>query len=219
MMKYTEDDLRPISALQHLIFCERQCALIHVERLWVENRLTVEGQIMHQRVHTIGSENKGQVRVEYSMKIKSFQLGLIGVADVVEFHFDENKSLKNNLKTWNPFPVEYKLGKSKKDNSDKVQLCAQAICLEEMYETKILSGAIFYGKTRRRLDVEFDIALRQETKEVTEKFHTMLIDGKTPKPKYSKKCDNCSFVTLCKPKVFEKQKSVNDYLKKIINEL
>ena len=99
-MKYTEDDLRPISALQHIIFCERQCALIHVERLWVENRLTVEGQIMHQRVNTTGSENRGQVRVEYSMKIKSYQLGLIGVADVVEFHFDENKSLKNDLKTW-----------------------------------------------------------------------------------------------------------------------
>jgi len=218
-MKYTEDELRPISALQHMIFCERQCALIHVERLWVENRLTVEGQIMHQRVNTIGSENKGQVRVEYSMKIKSFQLGLIGVADVVEFHFDENKSVVKNLKTWVPFPVEYKLGKPKKDNSDKIQLCAQAICLEEMYETEILFGAIFYGKTRRRLDVEFDNALRQETKAVAEKVHAMLIDGNTPKPKYLKKCDNCSFIELCMPKVFEKQRSVNDYLKNIIKEI
>ena len=218
-MKYTEDDLRPISALQHIIFCERQCALIHVERLWVENRLTVEGQIMHQRVNTIGSENRGQVRVEYSMKIKSYQLGLIGVADVVEFYFDENKSLKNDLKTWNPFPVEYKLGKPKKDNSDKVQLCAQAICLEEMYKTEILSGAIFYGKTRRRLDVEFDRSLRQETKDVAGKFHAMLMSGKTPKPKYLKKCDNCSFIELCKPKVFEKKRSVNDYINKIVREL
>ena len=148
-MNYTEDDLLPLSGLQHMLFCERQCALIHVEQVWAENRLTAEGRIMHDRVHEADRVSRGDIRVEYAMPLRSLRLGLIAKADVVEFH-REMETGENGLEKWRPFPVEYKHGKPKKDNSDKVQLCAQAMCLEEMLDVEIPDGAIFYGKTRRR---------------------------------------------------------------------
>ena len=139
---YTEDDLLRLSALQHLLFCERQCALIHIEQIWTENLFTAEGRIMHDKVDTANRETRGNVRIEYGVPMHSLRLGLIGKADVVEFHKDEDD--------WVPFPVEYKRGKPKKDNSDKAQLCAQALCLEEMMNVEIPRGALFYGETRRR---------------------------------------------------------------------
>ncbi len=147
-MSYAEDDLIPISALQHLIFCERQCALIHVEQAWDENRFTAEGRIMHERVHEAGEDSRGTVRVARGLSLRSLRLGLIGKADVVEFHRVERGR-------WRPFPVEHKRGKPKPDESDKVQLCAQALCLEEMLGAEVPSGAIFYGRTRHRLEVAF----------------------------------------------------------------
>lgn len=122
---FAEDDLLVLSALQHLLFCARQCALIHVEQLWLENRLTAEGRILHERVHTAAKESRRKVRIEFDMSIRSLELGLIGRADVVAFHLQKNGE-------WLPYPVEYKRGRPKKDNSDRVQLCAQALCLEEM---------------------------------------------------------------------------------------
>ena len=149
-MSYTEDDLLPLSGLQHLLFCERQCALIHIEQVWAENLLTTEGRIMHEKVDGPDRKSRGDIRIEYAMPLRSLRLGLIAKADVVEFHRTEG----NN---WLPFPVEYKHGRPKKDNIDKVQLCAQAMCLEEMLDAEIPEGAIFYGKTRRRQDVTFDM--------------------------------------------------------------
>jgi len=152
---YTEDDLLPLSGLQHLLFCERQCALIHIEQAWAENLLTAEGRIMHERVHEADRESRGEVRIEYSMPLRSLRLGLIAKADVVEFHRKLDPGEKGSSK-WLPFPVEYKRGKPKKENYDKVQLCAQAMCLEEMLDVQIPEGAIFYGRTRRRQDVVFE---------------------------------------------------------------
>src|SRR3989337_2446466 len=149
------DDLIMLSALQHFGFCPRQCALIHIEQLWAENVLTAEGRIMHDKVDTANKESRGNIRIEYSVPMRSLRLGLIGRADVVEFHKPGNK--------WIPFPCEYKRGKPKPDNCDKVQLCAQAICLEEMMNVEIPAGALFYGETRHRHDVEFYTALRQGT--------------------------------------------------------
>ncbi len=127
---YNEDDLIQLSALQHLLFCERQCALIHIEQVWAENMFTAEGKIMHERVDSSKSESRGKVRVEFSVPLRSLRLGLVGKADVVEFHQKSGE--------WHPFPVEYKRGKPKMNNCDKVQLCAQALCLEEMLEVEII---------------------------------------------------------------------------------
>ena len=143
------DDLIMLSALQHLVFCERQCALIHIEQLWSENVLTAEGRIMHDKVDTANRESRGNIRIEYGVPMRSLRLGLIGKADVVEFHKPcPVMYLNGNSDKWIPFPVEYKRGKPKGGNCDKVQLCAQALCLEEMMNVEIPEGALFYGQTR-----------------------------------------------------------------------
>lgn len=214
-MTHSEDELLPLSALQHLVFCERQCALIHVEQLWVENLYTAEGRIMHERTDLGIRESRGNVRIEYGMPLRSLRLGLTGKADVVEFHLSSEKTAKGK---WHPFPVEYKRGKPKKDNCDKVQLCAQALCLEEMLNIQIPEGALFYGRIRRRQDVTFDKGLRQETESAAKQVHKLIKNGKTPKPVYSKKCDACSFIGLCLPKTFEKRRSVTRYLQNALKE-
>lgn len=203
---YTEDDLIQLSALQHLLFCERQCALIHIEQLWNENLFTAEGRIMHDKVDTANRESRGDVRIEYGVPIRSLRLGLIGKADVVEFHRIDDVR-------WIPFPVEYKRGKPKMDDCDKVQLCAQAICLEEMLNVEVKSGALFYGRTRRREDVFFNNKLRVETEDAAKKVHALIESGTTPKPEYSKKCKKCSLYELCMPKVSRK---VSNYLMKAV---
>ena len=201
------DDLIMLSALQHYVFCPRQCALIHIEQLWAENVLTAEGRIMHDKVDTANRESRGNIRIEYGVPMRSLRLGLIGRADVIEFHKHGNK--------WIPFPVEYKRGKPKPDNCDKVQICAQAICLEEMMNVKIPEGALFYGETRHRHDVEFDTALRQETEKAAVRLRELIASGTTPPPVYSAKCKKCSLVELCLPQV---NKKVSNYLLKVIEE-
>ena len=208
---FSEDDFIMLSALQHFIFCPRQCALIHVEQAWAENRLTAEGRIMHDKVHEEGSESRGSVRIERALALRSLRLGLSGMADVVEFHRQADGS-------WQPFPVEYKRGKPKPDDSDKVQLCAQAMCLEEMLQAAIPAGAIFYGKTRRRLDVAFNETLRRKTEEIAKKTHELIESGITPKAAYAAKCDSCSLFEICLPKTIEKQRSVEDYLKHALDD-
>lgn len=205
-----EKEYHSLSALQHMIFCRRQCALIHVEQLWVDNQFTAEGSIMHERVDRGDNSEKGRIRIEYSLPLKSDLLGVTGKADAVEFH-------KQKGGEWIPFPVEYKRGKPKKDNSDKVQLCAQAICLEEMMEAQIDKGVLFYGKTRRRLDVVFTADLRGETLKIARELHTMLKQGITPKAQYTKKCDSCSFYQICMPKTLQKNRSVAAWMKKMVD--
>jgi CRISPR-associated exonuclease Cas4 len=212
---YEEDDLLPISALQHLLFCRRQCALIHVEQAWVENLYTTDGRIMHARVDAGGQAARGDVKVEYAVPLRSLRLGLTGKADVVECHLKTDTG-KTKQARWQPFPVEYKRGRPKKDNYDKVQLCAQAMCLEEMLNAEIPCGALFYGKTRRRQDVLLDHALRQATENAAKELHALFESRVTPKPVYKKKCDSCSFIDLCLPKILEGSRSANQYLLKAI---
>jgi CRISPR-associated exonuclease Cas4 len=208
---YNIDDLIQLSSLQHYAFCTRQCALIHVEQIWTENRLTAEGRIMHEHVHEEGDESRGDVRIERGASLRSLRLGLIGKADVVEYHRQADG-------TWQAFPVEYKRGKPKPDHSDKIQLCAQALCLEEMLNAPVPSGALFYGKTRRRLDVTFDEALRRETQEVAKFTHELVDAGITPAPVYSKRCESCSLMAECMPKTIQKKRSVQSYLKRMLDE-
>jgi CRISPR-associated exonuclease Cas4 len=208
---YNIDDLIQLSSLQHYAFCPRQCALIHVEQVWAENRLTAEGRIMHEHVHDEGDESRGDVRIERGASLRSLRLGLIGKADVVEYHRQVDNS-------WQPFPVEYKHGKPKVDQSDKIQLCAQALCLEEMLNTDIPCGAIFYGKTRRRLDVVFDDVLRQETESAAIKTHELIDAGITPAPVYAKRCESCSLMAECMPKTIQKKWTVESYLKRMLDE-
>jgi CRISPR-associated exonuclease Cas4 len=208
---YSEDDLIQLSSLQHYTFCPRQCALIHVEQVWTENRLTAEGRIMHEHVHEEGDESRGDVRIARGVSLRSLRLGLIGKADVVEYHRQDDG-------TWQAFPVEYKRGKPKPDHSDKVQLCAQALCLEEMLNASIPAGALFYGKTRRRLDVAFNDALRQETEAAAIETHELIDAVITPPPIYSKRCESCSLVAECLPKTIQKKRTVKTYLARMIGD-
>ena len=183
----------PISALQHLLFCERQCALIHIERAWVENRLTAEGRVMHAKVHEGPDEARGGVRIARGLALRCARLRLVGVADVVEFHPTSASAARQ------PFPVEYKRGKAKSHDADRVQLCAQALCLEEMFDVCISSGALFYGQTRRRQNVVFDEALRTLTERTAVRLHALIALGVTPRAVREAKCDNCSLLPVCLP--------------------
>lgn len=203
---YTDENLIALSALQHLLFCPRQCALIHVEQLWSENVFTAEGRVMHERVDQEHQESRKEMRVEYGMALRSLRLGLIGKTDVVEFH--------KTGKVWTPFPVEYKRGKPKKNNCDNVQLCAQALCLEEMLSVDVPDGSIFYGKTRRRLNITFDEGLRQETEALAKELHTLITSGQTPPAIYEEKCKHCSLMEQCLPKITDHRHSVEKYLNK-----
>jgi CRISPR-associated exonuclease Cas4 len=212
---YAEDSLLPLSALQHLMFCERQCALIHIEQAWAENRLTAEGRVMHERVHELDSEKRGEVRIARGLRIRSLELGLIGQADVVEFHAGRGTRIADGELqiTERPFPIEYKRGKPKADVCDEIQLCAQALCLEEMLGTAAPDGAIFYGQTRRRHDVTFTPELRQLTADTARRLHELVDRGVTPPAVYEKKCEACSLKSLCLPQI---TKSAKSYLRSVI---
>lgn len=214
---YTEDGLLPISALQHLLFCERQCALIHIEHVWEENRLTVEGRHLHERVHEQDAESRPGIRIVRGLRLRSLRLGLAGIADVVEFHGDFKSPGSGLQANGLPFPVEYKRGKPKGDDVDRVQLCAQALCLEEMLETAVPQGALFYGVTRRRQDVAFDDQLRRLTCATAERLHCLVEAGLTPSAEYSRKCENCSLKELCLPESVANRKSAIRYLDRALN--
>jgi CRISPR-associated exonuclease Cas4 len=206
-----EADFIPLSALQHYLFCPRQCALIHVERLWAENVLTAEGRILHEQSDKPGQASRGERRIVQSMPIRSRALGIAGVADVVE--------LTRAGKGWRPYPIEYKRGRPKSHRADEVQLCAQALCLEEMFSTTVPEGALFYGKTRRRQAVAFDEELRALTREVADETRNLLAAGRTPPPIYeAKRCETCSLKELCQPKRLERAGSVGAWLHRRIEE-
>jgi CRISPR-associated exonuclease Cas4 len=196
------DDTFPLSALQHFAFCPRQCALIHIERLWVENTLTAQGRVLHDRAHEGGSESRGDLRLARALPLHSHTLHLHGVADIVEFHRQPDG-------TWRPFPVEYKRGRPKHEPIDSVQLCAQAICLEEMLATTVPVGAIFYGATHRRHDVTFDETLRAETRRIAEATDALIAAGLTPAPEFGPKCRACSLFTLCQPQAIMRSASAH----------
>lgn len=189
-----EDAFVPLSALQHQLFCPRQCALIHVERLWAEDGATAAGRVLHERVDGGKPERRPGVRVVRSMAIRSLALGVTGKADVVELHGKPPR----------PYPVEYKKGRPKSHRADEVQLCAQAICLEEMFGVVVPEGALFYGTTRRRLVVPIDADLRALTARIATETRAMIASERTPAPVYDPaRCDRCSMIDLCQPRRLE----------------
>jgi CRISPR-associated exonuclease Cas4 len=210
---FDEDDLLPISGLQHLMFCERQWGLIHIEQIWEENRLTAEGRVLHERAHASGSDSRVVTRTARGLRLHSLRLGLVGQADVVEFHRAvDGIALPEVEGLWRPFPVEYKRGRPKRDACDEVQLCAQALCLEEMFHREIGEGALFYGEPRRRHPVAFSAVLRDRTQALTARMHALYRAGKTPSAAYEPKCERCSLVARCMPRLLSKPPGVARYL-------
>jgi CRISPR-associated exonuclease Cas4 len=221
---FTEDDLLPLSGLQHLLFCERQWALIHIEQQWEENRLTQEGRVLHERVHESSTEARPDAIVARGLRVHSLRLGLAGEADVVEFQRTPTQrqgaiQLENRAGWWIPFPVEYKRGRPKSDAWDEVQLCAQALCLEEMFGVPVPAGALFYGKNRRRTPVDFDASLREQTENLARRMHELFSAGLTPPAVYAKKCESCSLIERCMPKMSTRRRDVERYLASALREL
>ena len=192
---FSEDDLIPVSALQHALFCERQFALIHIEQLWEENLFTAEGRFLHERVDVEHHESRKLFRQEYGMAIRSLKYGLIGKCDLVELYLDKNGNVQDAI------PVEFKRGTDKEEDVDRVQLCAQALCLEEMFGITITNGQFYYLKNNRRTTTEIDSALRKKTIDLCEHVRYLFNKAITPPALYEKhKCDRCSLVENCMPK-------------------
>lgn len=206
-----DDDLIPLSALQHYLYCPRQCALIHVEQQWAENRHTAEGRLLHERADTPRAERRRGVRTVTAMPLVALELGITGKADVVEFHTGDDGGER-------AFPVEYKRGRPKAHRADEVQLCAQGLCLEAMLGRPVNAGALFYGKTRRRHDVAFDTALRALTRETVEATRALLASGRTPAARYEpRRCDRCSLIDLCQPRLLGRR-SVDGWLQRQLDD-
>lgn len=212
-MEYTEEQYLLLSGIQHFVFCRRQWALIHIEQQWEDNYRTTAGDLMHKKAHEEGSfEKRGDLLIVRGLRIASRELGLSGQCDVVEFHqAKEGIELFGYDGRWQPFPVEYKHGTVKEDGSDEAQLCAQAICLEEMFQTVIPEGHLYYGENRRRHCVKLSDNLREEVKRLTGEMHELFQRGYTPHVKYSQKCKACSLENLCLPKL-RQQMSVRKYI-------
>lgn len=221
---YQDEDYLLLSGIQHMAFCERQWALIHIEQAWAENVRTIEGRYIHERTDDpFQDETRRDVRSVRAMEIVSKKLGLRGVADVVEFHRAERAlegitiRLKNRKGWWRPYPVEYKRGRPKLDDRDAVQLCAQALSLEEMLNVTIDSGFIYYGQTKHRECIVIDKALRDRVQELSKKMHEMMNEGKTPKAEKGKHCSLCSLKEICQPGLTIRHRSVEKYLKHMVD--
>jgi CRISPR-associated exonuclease Cas4 len=229
---YDEDELLSLSALQHLVFCERQAALIHVERQWADNALTIEGSHLHRAVDEDAPlrEVRGDRVIVRRVPLRSLRLGLVGRADVVELYRgvaaapapSDRTALLSAVRIrgldgkWALRPVEYKRGRPKKNACDAVQLCAQALCLEEMLGVAVPEGALFYGKQRRRHPVTFTAGLREQTHAAAKRLRTLVTSGMTPRAEKGSKCKRCSFLELCLPGAMEEGRLVATYMAQIV---
>ena len=213
-MEYKEEDYLQLSGIQHFLFCRRQWALIHVEDQWAENLRTAEGRLMHKNVHNPGKRTlRGDVLTIRAVKVHCARLGLSGECDAVEFHRDpDGVPVLDMPGRWTPYPVEYKKGAPKSSDCDAAQLCAQAMCLEEMLCCEIHEGSLFYGETKRRQVVEFTSQLRDLVEDAAAQMHRYMETGYTPRAKRSVSCNACSLKDICLPQT-AKWKSVQDYLK------
>ncbi len=210
---YAEEDYLMLSGIQHFSFCRRQWAMIHVEQQWEENVRTTAGELMHKKAHDEGAfEKRGNLLTVRGLRISSRELGLSGQCDVVEFRQDAaGIALFGYEGKWKPVPVEYKHGAPKEHQADELQLCAQAMCLEEMLQTEILQGYLFYGENRRRTQVEFTDSLRDGVRKLTREMHELFRRGYTPNARPTKQCKACSLENLCVPKL-QKAMKVRDYI-------
>jgi len=217
---FEEEDYLQLSGIQHFAFCRRQWALIHIESQWEENVLTVSGDLMHARVHTQShSEKRGNVIIARSMPIYSKSLGVRGNCDVVEFYHDDNGiSIFGREGLWLPCPIEYKRGKPKTHDADKLQLCAQAMCLEEMLSCpEIRTAFLYYGEPKRRETLQLDSSLRETVRVMFTEMHSYYDRRYTPRVKKTKACTSCSLKNSCLPKLPPEGK-VATYIKLAIEE-
>ena len=222
MAYYDDDQMLMLSGIQHYMFCPRQWALIHIEQQWDENRLTAEGQLLHQIVDNPAYRQKnGGIITLRAVHIASHTLGLYGVTDAIELLPSDNASdaitHPRYSGYWKPYPIEYKRGHRKPEEWDEVQLAAQVICLEEMYGIHIPEAALFYHETRHREVITIDEHLRQLTYELSEAMHRTFESGFTPKAEGRRGCRSCSLIDICAPKL-SKKTSVAYYLKKTLDE-
>lgn len=202
-----------LSGIQHYTYCKRQWALIHIEQQWEENYLTIDGNFMHKKVHDSSDfEKRKNILISRGLAIHSYELGVSGICDVVEFHeCQDGILLKNRDGSYKIVPIEYKRGKPKKDLSDKLQLVAQAMCLEEMFCCEIQEGYLFYGETKRREAVAISDELRIQVRKIFQEMHDLYDKGYTPIVKRSKTCNSCSLKEKCLPKLM-KNKPVKEYI-------
>lgn len=223
---YTPDDLLPLSGIQHFLFCRRQWALIYLEMQWQDNVLTVEGKQMHQRVDDpFFSETRNGVVIARAVPVVSYTLGLSGVCDVVEFlpspplppeeggRGEGGIRLPNRAGLYRPAPVEYKRGKPKRDPIDEAQLCAQAMCLEEMLSVEIPRGYLYYGQTRHRVEIELTAELRQLVRKAAAEMHIYFRRSYTPKVRPHKGCRSCSLADVCLPQLQEGTMPASKYIR------
>ena len=219
-MNRPEEDWLQLSGLQHFAFCRRQWALIHIENQWAENYRTVDGELMHENAHNADfQESRGDLLIVRGLAIHSARLGVSGQCDVVEFRRSpDGVSLRKREGLWQPYPIEYKRGKPKEGLEDKLQLCGQAMCLEEMLCCAIPEGALYYGEPRRRFIVSFTQELRGQVQSSLEEMHDLYQKRYTPKVKPTKSCNACSLKDICVPKLL-RAKKVADYLSKAMEEL
>ncbi|MDD4102985.1 MAG: CRISPR-associated protein Cas4 [Kiritimatiellae bacterium] len=220
---YSEDQLLPLSAVSQYVHCPRRCALIHLEQVWADNRATAEGNVLHEKAHGGISESRGDLKILRSLRLRSLRLGITGVADVVELHRREPAEggvrIPGISGTWLPFPVEYKRGASKDIRCYEVQLCAQALCLEEMLCANIPDGALFLGQKQSRVGVVFDDTLRAETEAVCLAVQQLFAEGVTPPADYNKRCSSCSLFESCLPRSAGAGKSARRWLDRQIEGL
>lgn len=218
---FNEDELLPISALQHLLFCERRAALVCMEGLWQDNTSTAEGSVLHDRAHQTETESRNDLRIARGLWLRSLRLGIYGKTDIVEFRLLDNAdkncgiTLAGEQGIWRPFPVEYKRGRLREEMSFETQLCAQGMCLEEMLGIEVTSGALYFGLTHRRLEIDFDKTLREQTESAAMRIHEIVKSGVTPKAQPEPKCQFCSLNGLCLPKAAGGRKSVSSYITKM----
>ena len=219
-MAYEEEDWLQLSGLQHFAFCRRQWALIHIEDQWAENLRTVDGLLMHERVHDQDlRESRGDLLIVRGLAVHSAELGVSGQCDAVEFRRDPGGvPLRGREGLWIPYPVEYKRGRPKEHGADELQLCAQAMCLEEMLCREVPEGALYYGETRRRTVVPFTSELRGQVRDSLSEMHALYQRRYTPRVKPSKSCNACSLKEQCLPRLMNRQK-VSDYLTAAMEEL
>lgn len=219
-MEYSEDDFLMISGIQHFRFCRRQWALIHIEQQWAENVHTVVGELMHKKAHDpMITEKRKEVLIARALPVSSRVMGVSGECDVVEFHkCEDGVKLCGHRGLYDIFPIEYKKGKPKTTEEDILQLTAQAMCLEEMFSTVILKGAIFYGETRKREEVDFTDELRKQVREMFQEMHQYYNRRYTPRVRWNKSCNGCSLKDICLPKL-GKVETVSDYLERAMREV
>lgn len=213
-MTYSEDEYLLISGIQHFCFCRRQWALIHIEQLWAENFFTTEGNIIHEKTHDpFFNEKRNDIIYSAGMDVSSPTLGVTGTCDMVELHkSDCGVNITGRDGLWTPVPIEYKRGKSKDIDADRLQLCCQAMCLEEMLCCEITDAYLFYSETRRREKVELTGELRKKVSDMTEEMHKYYTQQYTPKVKEQKGCRMCSLSDLCIP-TLNKNISASEYIK------